>query len=888
LRVAKLTRRGLLAGTSAAILASAMPAAARPLFLRAGHPRGGGAPAGQVTTFQIAETAGAASSGFKRVGLVFKDGDVPAGSRIKIQRGGADVPAQFDNRSSWQWTGNSLRFCTACIRDTDFAANESRTYAVIVETGAFDNTSAATLSDVTAATDFQVAFTSMSDYDGTTTTPLADHAASFNTHATVPTRVTKYESGPICDSWMIWGMAANGGVDHAHLKVNWYVTRWKDAGGALVAHEVCAVMAQDWWAVAGKKKLNYVTALKNGATTIETYTGAFNSDGVTRFGTVQHPYGSQWATVRLQDDLQHATRHWVGASRPTLLHKPDRAYWISSSMVPPLDLTKSYTMPAGYNGASSNFGSGQNIYKPGLYQPCAPQSHRPAIDGPGPYAGRGIMPNMDCVAFLTQTAADVRTMRVNAFAGLHVPMHMRSEKTRTRPGDAGPDTANTLHPLILRDERGTSTPSSYYDFTADGLPVPANAYMQNTTDGYVNPTGGYRVGSLDWTPSGDASHAVAYSYFAYLLEGERYFLEEVINTGHRVIQRYNGSDYGAMGTITWYNVGTIGVVYPGTPDTRWAGIGLRYSNNVRGIGFAAIMIANMAVVPDADVHANYIYTMIGLNANFMGQHPQYMPASASGSWSPYGTLGNAAESQWMDAFIAIGLYTALAMTGDTRWSGMADYAVKIICWYGNNDIAGHANSYSYDALKDANSIWNATTNDWFPGGLIFERTLGNAVTIDATTDQITGCNPRTDMQLTADDRVIFSKKASASNGFGNAPVPSEVSLGTIYYVANPVGKASQPFQISTTPGGLNIVDFTSNYTGVILAFICQKANDPASYFGTYYDSDEYLDMCYAALIMARRAGNADATQIAIDRYNVFRSIYSQSEAKGIPGWDLAV
>ncbi len=846
---AKLTRRALLSSVSAAILAAQMPAPAqaRPPFARGGK---GAAGPTQVTTFTIVETDNAASSGFKRVGLVFRDGDVPAGSRVKIQRGGVDVPAQFDNRSSW-WVSGCLQFCTACIRDDDFTAGESRTYSVQVLSGAFDNSSGLSLTSARSGTDFKVAFTSLS---GSTTGSQADHTASLNTHAGVGTRVTQYEKGPVCDSWMIWGMAAASGIDHAHLKTISYFSAWKNASGAVVAREIAAVVSQDWWSVAGKEKLSYIATLQDGAASIQTYGGALNSSGV-RAALVEHPYGSQWATVRLTDDNQHGTRHWVGAARPTLLYKPNRTYWIATGLVPPLDLSPAYVMRTDYTTGTNNDDGGP-IYQPYIYQPCSAQGHRPGIDGNGNYAGRGIIPDMDCIAFIKQTAVDVRTMRVNAFAGLGLPQHRRSNNQRTRSGESA-DTANTLCSLILRDERATSTPSSFYDFTADGLPAPVHAYAgggAGYTDGFTAPSGGYGVGSSTWGPSPTATHAVPYSYFAYLLEGERYFLEATLDLGINVIQQLTGAQ-GAEATLAFYHNNVA--LYPGAPSAKWSGISfhLTYTNpgSTRGMGWAANMLAGMVIVPDDDVHYRYVKQVLALHAKWAKMSFDLIPASGVGTWAP----GVGAVSLWMDNFIGLCFYTAYDRSKDPNWLPVAEFtALQPIIW-GEINRTGHANSYREIHRPSHNTNWNATTNDWFQDG---GYELITATSIDGATDQI-NAQTRSKLTWTEGDEVWPS-----DNDVNLLPktIPTELSV-TKYYVRNPNGNAS--FQLAATPGG-TVIDFATYSTVTAFGVRCQSAATPGNEENVSVP-DSYGPIARAMVVMAKRHNHARATNTVMSRFETY-------------------
>ncbi|MGD9613856.1 MAG: hypothetical protein AB7H90_01515 [Alphaproteobacteria bacterium] len=859
--VTDLSRRRFLGAASAAVIASQLPpipAEARVQFpaLRGGTPAAA-APSGEVTTFQLVETEGAASPGFKRFGLVFADGDVPVGSRVKLQRGGADIAAQFDNRSSWQWTGGSLRTCSACIRDTDFSASESRTFSVIVESGAFDDTSALNLATALAGTDYRVEFTSMI---GLTTGAFADHVSSLNTLAAVSARVEKYESGPVCDSWKVFGYASNGGVEHAHLKTIWYLSCWKDAGGSIVRREIGCVMSQDHWEISGKEKLEYVATLKDGATTIETYTGAFTSGG-TRIGYVEHVYQGQWMTVRLQDDNNHATRHWRGGSQPTLLYKPDRVYWVNSKMVPPINLTKSYQPDAIWT-APFDTPSGGTIYQSYMYQPCSSQAHRTDIDGPGGYMGRGMITGTDSIAFTVPTPLNVRLMRVNAFAGLGFPYHRRSPE-------------NTLMVPIMRDERGAATPASYSDFTADGLP-PARLTASRLNEGGFSPLPSsgdfpqWTVGSMRMIPSANASHAVNYSQFCYLYEGERYMLEAVLDIGINVLQQQ--TSLGHNPTMNWVQDGVV--IYPGTPSLNWHGIGgLRSGANHRSVGFAAMLMSTLLSVPDNDKHYNFLIHYITHNARFVAEHPQYVPASDNGYWSPFGAFGVEGPVSFYESLIAQGFYLLYERTGDERWKATAERVAKTPISFAAQDRVG-AVKHAYSVNRpNTGANWDATTNDYFDRYFgLSDESSGTGIHISSATNVLT----LSVINMRAQGRIPFANGdravVSTKNRIGIAKtVPTELTLGTFYYlgdVDNAANGGAGSFRLYRDPELTDLVTFGSDYTSVWMAWDHQLANDPALQ-GQPVNADDYTHMARGAVVLAMRNNHPLVSQLLLDRYDEF-------------------
>ncbi len=777
---------------------------------------GGGYVAGEFTnSFQLQNTSATTALGYKRVGLVFNYGEVPTGDIVQITEA---ADAQFDNRS--YYPDGSLRFCTAFMRDTSFSANESRTYTVDTDTGSFDNTNATSLATALTGTDFKVEFTSIV---GSTTGANSNLTASLNTHAGVATRVTLYESGPCAKSWMIWGPAGS----HNHLKVNWYFTAVFDGGGSIVAREICAVVAMDWWGVSGKEKLTYNATLKNGATTIETYTN------------VHHIYFMHWATVRLSNDDQHGARHWIGATRPTLLYKPNQDYWIGTGMIPPLDLTTTYTMPAGYLALGYTYVPGSNFIYPS------------SGGATGAYPGRGILNNPDFISFASPSATNARITRVCAMTGLHRPDHRRSELSRTRPTESA-DVANTIAPNIFFDERSTSTPSSYYDFQTEGLPAPAHFYISDETEGYVLPSGGYVTagGNTEWDNVDNLEHLVAYAFYEYLMEGERYFLEDLITHAAQAIQAQHNNSLQARAHSMWYDDFT-GPLYPGASSTQWAGICIHHPYPRMIVWCSNQVFKARAVIPDDDIHFPIINRMAEVNAKYFSIEFPLIPSDIKGSFYPWISI----SSPWMEGWIGQIWLWAYEVLRDPNILPAAIHIAGAAKSFIDQGKVGLANTYHAQNRPRDYDYYNASTNNFFPNGKVFD--IRYNVTISAASDFCSNVNPFYDILWQAGDQIVVSDT-------GNS-VPTELTPGKYYLVANPSGSS---FQLRD-PDTLAIVNFTNSYTGVALGCSpqgCSNAANQPGYPGGF-NPDDRGPMMMALYALAYRRGLTGFDQAGMDEYN---------------------
>jgi hypothetical protein len=818
---------------------------------------GGGGTGGSLPTFAVQNWGAASSQGLVRVGMPFKKGDMPAGS-IPALSNGATV--QVDARSTW--IDGSLKYGVAHIRDTAFAAGEARTYQLSAVTGSYNNIGTLTLAQAIAGHDFKVLFTSVSQYDGTNTTQRGSGSftASLAAHAATATRVTKIHSGPICEGWVVWGMATNnsGGAADAHLKVYWYVDAWKNPDSSIYSIEVVPVIAQDWWSIASKYMLLYDAAFQDGGSAITTFPG------------VHHPYHSHWAMVKSAADNNIGRRPWVGGAIPTLSYQPNRAYWIGTNLVPPLDLSLS---PGSIRSDLPTF------------VPCGNIDHRPAIDGTGAYMGRGLIPQSDAVAFMRQTPFDTAVARVNAHAGLHIPYHNRSNRQRTRPGESA-DTASTI---IAQKLDNPNRAAGWDDCTADGMPTPVYAYFGYYTDsamadGYVGAAGGWGVWS---NQTNDASHAVAYSYFMYLLEGETYFLDATLDLAAFCTHQTPGggstpsaaSGYGIRGLLL---AGDSAYASLSIPTGIYAALpGIWKPSNGRAVGWSLNELGYTAISPDNRTETGYLKKWVAQIGDWVGASMQYMPASqkAAGQFFPKswldGIAGQGQTTPWFTGLGALGAYNCFGLTEDTRFRDMGDMFLGLPI-----GLIASGRTYVLDTYRITDrpkeADWAAGTNEYYPPGQVPVANLSGSINdapngwCDADMFEGGGQNQSGGWcALQNGDQVIIS-------AFGT--IPSQLTEGTVYY-ARDVRIDQQNyytinafFKLATTPGGTPIT-FSANTThsAIQWTFRFQDSIHPVSVNPPYIiPPDSYAPMMTAAIEMgAQRGANSLLTPTILSASRAF-------------------
>ena len=767
------------------------------------------------------------SIGFLRCGVPFAVTEIPSGYVPEIRRNGTVVPAQFDELVTY--ADGSLQFAVCHLRDTLFWETSSRTYAIHAVPGSYVNTGSKSLSDILNLTDFQITYTNLTQYDGATkaTRGSGSAVAKFNEHATVPTRVWKYHSGPVCESWNVWGPARDSvtGVADPHLTVEWYVSIWKNTDGSIADFEFGGINSQFWWSIPDKFHLNYNATLKNGYTIVETY------------NDVQHPYRSQWATVRKISDNNHARRHWLSGT-PTLFYKPSKAYWVKTGIVPPLDTTF-IPNPSPYNSA---------------LVPCGPINHRPGADGVGGYMGRGLLPDSDCRAFMRQTPTDYRYARTNAHAGLHIPYHFRSNRTRQRPASAGcpggdslPDVANTIIPMIMQPKSAAD-----YTFTADGMPISTHSYGGEQApvayrDSYVYPLGG----TSPWALSLNDTHGVAHSYFMYLHEGERYFMQAVLDHAAKLNNYTNGNVYSSV-SFEPYKLVPVYAANFSYPATIWSGIAnMAMYTNHRHMGWTMMHMAHAwAVCPDNDVQRGYIETYVDHVIDYFHKYLSYMSASQLAS----GCFAAGANSSWMENFITMGCWMAWQTTKNTKARELAEFSTLQVVGLTSHHLYRIYEYRTASIPKINPSTWEPGTNEFFAPEDV-PATGSLICSISGTSDIVTRTSGNGWLLRNGDPLW----PSTFSDAVGVTVVPPELVNGEQLYAVNCSATVSpMSFQVSRSVGGPPI-DFLANYTNKTFSYIASQMDDytVATIPGSSIP-DSYMNIAGAAINIAAFNGHAGA------------------------------
>lgn len=671
-------------------------------------------------------------------------------------------------------------------------------------------------------------------------------------------RVEKVIATPTLERWKFWAYVKDGatgtGTTDTHLKVYCHLTRWRNSDGSEKALFCTAVPALEEIAVANKTRLDYTLVFKDGSTTLDTYS------------SVEHQYRSTWATVRLDDDVNHARARCITGSDCSLITAYDKDYYQAVEAFYPFNPTATPD--------SIDYGTDTEHYD---FVPCSAQGQGFFIDAGGEAAVRGIMPQYAIIAYMVPTGPNCRVDRVNSQASLHVPYHYR-------PALGGSDP--TVPAVLLMDTNsGTDTATRW---NADGLPnaiylsSDARPSTDNNSAGYVQPSGG----SGPWITSDGASHAGPYGSWNFFAEGEEYMRQSEQDLFTNLAIQKVGDVYGSRRALHWSG---LGGGYPGfsglgIPTTQWSSVYIFEGAQERSTGWTqavANWVAGLA--PDGFPETNYLRALNSHNALYLERSLSYAPASlvANGLWYVREEL----MSPWQQMFIAHQHTRAKRLFGD---QGFVDMVDQIGAFVVSQCTGSLMKNIAYHGCSTPKAIaYNGTTND-------FITTAGHNLTcMDATYDLATNVFTYTTFDdsikairsyiIQNDDVVYFS--STLNDGFGSTSVPPGLSEGTPYYVINRAnsGVGSITYQLSTSQGG-SAVDMTgSSGTGGCCPMVRFLGSDGGAGVGP--QAADYPKIALAALICCHEAGVSGATDALIDTFEAWLTIdYENSDN---PRWSVS-
>lgn len=776
--------------------------------------------------------SGASSNLTREFGHIFQDGDIPSGSKLVVTDT-SDVDADYAIRDISYYASGAYKHCFIQVKDSNIAASSSRSYKLKARSGGTYSASprSTTLTNVLAAislpsiefssvtakyrrviqalgtnrtvvfddfigTGYTVTLIEASDvpmvlttdytitngtgttydgttgYDGITVNLTADgngryieielswtHAGgSVSTDlsaANVSARISTPVSTHLFKRFRTWSMATT-----RHLRVDWEVDVWFDGSGNIETVYAVGLPALTWFDEPNKTRLDYSAVFKKGSTTLASYS------------TMKHNYRGIWGTFR--DDANN----WAGMAYCFLgtSHSVnpvyDLSYWDACECFPKSDLTLTPNALTAGN----------------TYVPMDDLGHRGDIDAGGTYAGRGVFSSFDMHCHLLQTAAAHRTRRVNALAGLHVFFHVRS---------GNPDTDAPIRCLTLPlDKPGAAADVNQY--VADGMPV--SRYFNRDGRGDFASDYSFENQPSDgiwFNGTGDASHAVNYCGYSWLIDGHEYLKQAMLDHITNIVGQTPRDVYGSRPKTAFYEHSQMRTAWS-IPDRQWESIPqLGGGVQTRSVGWALNLIAMMGYIGPSEPEYNFAQDFIAHCGDYLGDSLAAMPSDflAQGFWPIY------TECPWLpwhNIYVAMGAEILAKTSENADIISFANHGAKFIKnILGDNPMT--ASAY-YGSILHKTSAYNASTNPIpVPGELGVHVDLsrsGNTFTVSRTF----GGDGYPILRMSNGD-IVIATRLSAYGQSEDTSFVGGMTEGTKYYAKSvSIGASSITFEIEASPG----------------------------------------------------------------------------------------
>ncbi|MGD9507049.1 MAG: hypothetical protein AB7I59_00510 [Geminicoccaceae bacterium] len=757
-----------------------------------------------------------------RLGLAFLKGDVPKGKKLAVWvKGGRRVPFSAAAATN-TWADGSLRSTAdggMVMLDGSLGPGQSRTYEVYAANGTAPTSGFDPFAWLAAhGNDLTVSVTSRT---GSATGAKPDLLFSLKTAIATTTR-----REILCDTGRFVRIKAWQKVpQEEHLICEYHVDFWLDEAGAPFGLEFAPVLSQHWWVAdpfgqtQTKERYTYDVVVKYGTTVLDSRS------------RLDHAYHCRWASLRPQDDAQHARKHWIGlgiSQMPTVRVQYDDSSlkrMMKAGYIPPLRLGVDYALPA---------------LLP--YVPLGTNGHRAAINGTGAYAGRGMWGNPDALLVgglqSSGSAAEKawRCARCAAQAGLAVFFHVFDHRS-TSGVNGGTDAPNRLIPQSFRKAATLSLNQSYSGLGAHC--VYSNGPVEESSGLTLLGAAGSVSGGTGSFSSYDPSHAVNYSGPMAFLEGEAYLGDAAMSALRRACTNYNFNRLGHDRGPYYYNYATRRA-QQGIPNTTGSGYGTTLDMSVqeRAPGWTVNLLAQ-AYALRADDHPEqpFIKNLVRNVDRFLSDSFGYYPTGTGTQYERGGSyigFANYSTSPWM-----------------LHWQGMSAYQMQRLADFLPENARGmtgleesaflsarlalrQMKAYPYAAgtyrmihSTDADGLSPLPLDEW----------------PDIRTATISGgtwaATPPYGMAWTNGDKIRVPPKNAS---FVTQTMPTNVTAATLYYMINVSGST---FQVATSEGGEPIA--AGDHAG--LAF----GVTPAAYLQTplshsyYWPNDDSYELITMAL-----------------------------------------
>lgn len=743
------------------MLALTGPGAGLPLVVSGGGGGGGDTLIAEFT--RVNGSASVAAGSDQIIGHPLKRGALSSGEILVVtDSSDVEVAAHFRLLRAYDTDANTPVGVHIMLRDTNIGTSASRGYKLKKRTGTYDNTDPATdLATLIAAHDFKVEFSSVTETDsGGTRTHGSGAMLATLAAANVSGRVVKLIANPVLERWQLHAYvkdgSGGGGSADAHLHATWYVTRWRNSNGTEKKLYVTCVLSLHEYAVASKKRLDYNAVLKDNTTTLGTYS------------SVDHCYHSEWATIRPDADIAIARPIASDGTSNTLHTQYDKSYMAACECLAPFNTTRTpdeHTIVAYVPAGGSDGGGG-----------IANMGHRTNIDGTGIYNGRAVLSSIYATnAVMLQTANAWACERGAAMAGLHVPYHCRAPFG---------DTPNL--PMTQRLDRDDGTFRAKNAWTGDGMQAGVDDYPSkgNDTVSYVAPEGG----TGDWSPSINSSHAVPYSGFMWLIDGEDYLHQASADLAVNLVFQAHANFAGSRNSLPFATFGG----YSGIPTTEWSGTSQVWCIQERGCGLAMHVLRwGTAFRPDSCIEANYLDDLLAHADDYLETGIGLLPAGhvANGTFMGMSAEGYLSQS-WHSGINSLFFNLAARHLETAGAVAIADMTANTMLgmWTGNR---AQAVTTMHSPMKKTDA-YDSSTNPFVDPT---HKLVCFSGSMSSNTFSYSG---NLAGMVNNNDKVLFGDTGTS---YQNTTIPTNAVEGTEYFVINVSHGGTTTMQFSETQGG---------------------------------------------------------------------------------------
>ncbi len=703
--------------------------------------------------FTLSDTSGAGSSGFFRLGLAFEKGDVPSGS-LPVARLTDGTPVRSAVMETNSWSDGSLRKATL-VGEVPGGVPLAATVEITAEAGSQGTSGIDPFAYLQTSTDFKVQVT---NHSGSVSGNLPNRTYVLNIALLDTSRREVQADTPVCVRIFAWGAPG----PEKHLMGLHYVDLWLDSGGQVVGVEWTPVMSQHWWVddpfgngAAPKEERIYDAVLVDGATELEGYAG------------LNHAYYCQWAGLYTGNDAQHARRLWIskGAAMPTLrlAYSPDsRRRLMRAGYIPPLDLTTRYTIQHGQD-----------------YDALGTNGHRAAINGTGGYEGRGVVTNMDSIAFTEQTVERWRAARVSAQASLSVFHHIKDHRPASG-GAFGGDASMGMFPQKI----ARLGAQAYPGLATETIAVTGvNAELPD-----VPPQGG--TGAFT---SWDAAHHTVYGYMMAFVEGERYLADAVLDQlSYLNMQRaFDGfvSNPAAIWAVDPPRRDLLSV--PSTPTYGFTHLRHRQE---RSFGWSQYSWDHAyALLADDDRHRPFLLNLQQTTSDLLEDSIAFFPPSQLETGT-YWMRNTPVISVFMNGLSSMLIERSNLLT-ERAFPGHVQF-VDLLARYLRDTLIHNPYASRFQrhlaCVDDKNATQYVDRNErWAEVEATVEDIGGSGTTFTATNRFFEGVTP------------TEGEPCYLSDPTGTQPLPPELSAGTVYFLVNirVIDDRSASWQLAASLGG---------------------------------------------------------------------------------------